>query len=315
MTRAEMMRAAREVVQVTFSEYLKIRTRDIPTLVFEGKQCPSFYVGKIAAIVGGLEVRQLIARGKRNVLELRDLIRRNVTTVNDLVLFFVDRDFDEHPAPGELEDVYVTRGYSIENELLAWSVLESFVRANFDVADADDERALREIQRDYLAAWDAYCDASRDLHKLVFVCRRGSVRCLPGDELNRFFDIDWTVPLVQARFNSIGELAELLKVDTAARAHVEGEIAGSIDFDQLEPQMRWRGKYHFDLAKGFLARAASARLRGMPPFSRAAGIVVDPGHPSLLGALAAHAAPPECLVGFVKSAELRGAGYNGAATA
>jgi len=34
MTRAEMMRAAREVVQVTFTEYLRIRTHTIPTLVF-----------------------------------------------------------------------------------------------------------------------------------------------------------------------------------------------------------------------------------------------------------------------------------------
>lgn len=314
MTRVEMMRAARTVVQVTFAEYLKIRTCAIPTLVFEGKQCPSFYVGKIAAIAGGLEIRQLIARGKRNVLELRDLIRRNLATRNDLVLFFVDQDFDKHPAPGELADVYVTRGYSIENELLGWSILESFVRANYDIADADDERALRDIQREYLAAWDAYCEASRDLHKLVFVCRRESVRCIPGDKLNRFFDIDWTVPRIQARFNSIGELAELLQVDAAARARVEREIAGSIDFDQLEPQLRWRGKYHFDLAKGFLARAANSRLKGQPPFSRAAPLVVDPGHPGLLGALATHVPAPECLVAFVKSAELNSAGYSGAAT-
>jgi len=300
MTRAEMMRAARESVQVTFAEYLKVRTPGVSTLVFEGKQCPSFYVGKVGAIIGGLEARQLIARGKRNVLELRDLIRRNIETTNDLVLFFVDRDFDESPAPEELSDVYITRGYSIENEVLHWSILEAYIRAHFDIADATDERALVEIRSDYDRAFNSYLSAGRDLHKLVFACRRASVRFLPLDELVKFFEIDWATCSVRARFGSMDELAALLRVDLTERTRVISDAAGVSDFDGFDPRMRWRGKYHFDLVRRFLIRLADARLAGTSPFGRAAGIVVDPRHPSLLGALAAHAPSPECLVRFLK---------------
>jgi hypothetical protein len=300
MTRPEIMREARAVVQVTFAEYLKIRTPGVPTLVFEGKQCPTFYVGKVTSILGELFVRQLIARGKRNVLDLRDLIKRNTTTTRDLVLFFVDRDFDEHPAPEELSEVYVTRGYSIENEVLKWSIIETFIRANFDIATADDEQALRDIHVEYEKACNIYFDASRKLHKLVFTCRRASVRCIPGDEIGRFFSIDWIATAVTARFKTMEELADLLRVDEDQRTRVINLAGASSQFDSLDQLMRWRGKYHFDFARSFLVRVAAARLEGKQPFVRAARTVVDPGHPGLLGTLAGYVPPPACLVRFLK---------------
>lgn len=301
MTRVEMLRAARGGAHVAFAEYLKIRSTGVPVLVFEGKQCPQFYINKIILILGARELRQVIARGKRNVLELRDLIRKNLTTSKDVTLFFVDKDYDTRPAPSEFNDVYVTPGYSVENECVRWPIVEAYIRANFDVATADDEAAVAEVKAMYDSGWEAYVRESEELHKVVFVCRHSSTRCIPGDDLGAYFRIDWAAGIVSAKFASQDELFELLQIGAEDRPTVIARLADASAFDSLDAQRDWRGKFHLSLVRSLLSHVAGRRIGGIAPFKRAARIGVDPTHPSLLAMMSAYVQVPDCLAGFLRA--------------
>lgn len=299
MTRAEMMRQARNTVQVTFSEYLKIRTPDAQILVFEGKNCPTFYINRVTSLLEGRKIRQLVARGKKNVLELRELVERNLSTATDEVFFFVDRDFDQHPEPGEFDDVYVTRGYAIENECVHWPIVESFLRANFDIADADDEGALSSLQSDFEMAMSLYRDATKSLQRMLFVCRRNSIRCLPGDDVIKLLKIDFSARAVRERFSTLVELASELQVPLEQQPLAIAKMSLAEDFEHLDWRLQWRGKYHFDFVRRFLIWVAAARIAGATPFKRAAKPVIDPAHPALMGLVFAFVPTPLCLIDFV----------------
>jgi len=296
-----MLRAARGSAHVALAEYLKIRSTGVPVLVFEGKQCPAFYINKIILLLGTQDLRQVIARGKRNVLELRDLIRKNLATAKDVVLFFVDKDYDSQPAPGEHEDVYVTPGYSIENECVRWPVVEAYIRAHFDVADADDEAAVADVKTMYESGWDTYVRESKELHKVVFVCRHASTRCLPGDDLGAYFRVDWVAGTVSARFESQNKLLELLQIGEQDRPAVIAQLANALAFDDLDALREWRGKFHLSFVRSLLSYVAERRIGGLAPFKRAARIGADPTHPSLLAMMSAYVQIPECLEGFIRA--------------
>jgi len=307
MTRVEKLRAARAGAHVALAEYLKIRATGVPVLVFEGKQCPAFYINKIILLLGTQDHRQVIARGKRNVLDLRDLIRKNLATAKDVVLFFVDKDYDIQPTSGQFEDVYVTPGYSIENECVRWSVVEAYIRSNFDVADADDEAAVIAVKTMYESGWETYVRESKALHKIVFVCRLAPTRCLPGDDFGAYFSVDWVSGTVSAKFRSQNELLELLQIEAQDRPAVIAQLANALPFDSMDALREWRGKFHLSFVRSLLSHVAGRRIGGLGPFKRAARIGVDPAHPGLLAMMSAYVQVPVCLEGFIRAGFAHGA--------
>ena len=177
MDRVESLRTARTSPQVVFSEYLKLRTRHNGTvLIFEGRQCPAVYVGWVFALLAHAQLAQIIARGKKNVLALRDLIRRNKTTADHQNIYFVDRDYDVSPAQETFSDVYVSRGYSIENETIDRSLIGRYIHAHFDIADADDAASVESAEAHFDKLLNEYLTASRATHHFIYApdSRHGS---------------------------------------------------------------------------------------------------------------------------------------------
>lgn len=301
MSRADILRTARSSPQVAFAEYLKIRAKGKPVLVFEGKECPAFYLAKLTGIVESVSVSQLIARGKKNVLALRGLIQRNGSTSHDVVLYFIDKDFDPEPKCGSYPDVYVTRGYAIENEIMNWGVVETFIRTHFDIADSSDEDALQEIRLWYDKVVKLYFAAAAELHKTLFVCRRSDIRALPEESVSKFLEIELEKPLIRASYSSRERLFEMLGIDCADRDLVAVRMKETPEFEGLNPVMDWRGKYHFSFLRLLLAYVAGLRTMGRAPFRRAARVGLDPSHPGLFAALCSTAHTPPCLRRFMSS--------------
>lgn len=301
MNRADKLRAARSSPQIIFADYLKLRSRWNGLLfVFEGKQCPSVYVAWVSSAFPRLEFKQLIAKGKNNVIDLRELIKRNSSTSSDVNAYFVDRDYDVKPEPSEFRDLYVTRGYSIENELVGWSSVERYIRANFDINCADDDLSLREIRLMYDDLMNEYLRSTKNLHQALFICRRSEVRCYHGDDIRDFLDFDWETRIFKVRQVDWEELLTALKVDPSKKDAVLSQVEGSVEFLSLEPLSRWRGKFHFDFLRRFLIEICDARRRGAAPFTSAAKVVADPSHPGVLGQLASFTRPPQCVMEFLE---------------
>ena len=306
-TNVEDLREARQNPLVPFTSYLAIRSStnralNSPILVFEGQECPPFYLAMLCKACAIIESPQIIANGKKNVLGLRDLIRTNRQTCNDDVLFFIDRDYDKSPEPGSFSDTYVTPGYSIENEVIEGNIVLAFIRASFSIDDSLDQQALESIANNFEALWTSYCTASIDLHKLYFLCRRFGIGLRSPRRIDDILEIDIERLEVRRKFDSIETLASKFKVDELKFNNALADAALICEFNELDPRARWRGKYHFEFVKKYLSYLAAKRRVGITPFSRRSNIVFDPDHTGLLAALVGCRGPMQCLTEFFANA-------------
>lgn len=301
MDRVNQLRQARLSPHVSFTEYIKLRSKSRGLIfVFEGRQCPAAYISWLQPLLrncfdsGG----QIIARGKKNVLLLRDLILKNPQTACDKNLYFVDRDYDVEPKKGSFADVWVTPGYSIENELINWGVIESFIRAYFDIADGEDHEALEFAKDKFQAVFETYIEKTQELNRVVYLCCTKRVDCYLGDSVLAYIQVNWGVGTIQRLYNSIDNLLEILKVESSDRRIISSALEEADDFCALDPLLDWRGKFHFSLVRSFLIYLGDARKAGPPPFKRASKLTADPSHPSLMGLLGSMSTRPACLTSF-----------------
>lgn len=301
MDRIEQLRASRDAPQVVFVDYLKIREQaktDI-VLIFEGKDCPAFYLGKINQLLAGHTFHQLIPRGKKNVLNFRNLVKKNISTSSDKNIYFVDKDYDDSPASGDAIDLYVTRGYSIENELMDWNVIQSFIKANFDIADYDDMNAILSIKNIYENYLNQYLTKSKVVHQLIYFCRKSNIDCIPGGDIYSILSFDFKNAAISVQYVSIDDLLNKLKIGIENHAVIKASYANFNGFDELDEMLSWRGKYHYSFLRKFLIHLHFLRTQGESPFIRKSKISIDPSHPSLLGLISAFASTPICLQLFV----------------
>jgi hypothetical protein len=234
-------------------------------------------------------------------MALREILKRNSSTCNDANLYFVDRDFDDSPSPDEFLDVYVTDGYSIENEVVTWGAVEGFIRAFFDLADADDFDAVEVQQAAFEERFAQYLECSELLQRTLYSCRRNSIVCMPEDGIQKYLVVDWAGGRVGPAYSDLQDLLNRLRIPPDMQASV-GVLMASPDpvFSSLDRYVRWRGKFHLAFVRSFLIALREARLGGSAPFKRASRVDAEPSHPSLLAHLAAHVPPPASLVAFLQ---------------
>jgi hypothetical protein len=302
MNRVESLRAARSSPQVVFSEYLKLRARFSGiVLVFEGRECPSVYVGWVFKHYhfGQQQLEQIIARGKKNVLELRNIITNNRTTTRDLNIYFVDKDFDENPKQGTYLDVYVTRGYSIENEVITREVVERYIHSHFDIADADDAAAKTEALLLFDKLLAEYFTASRLFHHLVYACRRCKVQFTPNNDISQYIEIMCAQAIAKPLCGDIDALLEHCAILPQDSNDIKAYIHSDNSFATLDPTRDWRGKFHLSFLRCYFIFLRDSRLKGHSPFSRIAKMSADPAHPAFLSQLAQLMNPPNCLLVFL----------------
>ena len=303
MDRIEKLRESRDAPQVVFVDYLKVRERaksDI-VLIFEGKECPVFYLSKINQILSGYTFHQLIARGKKNVLNFRNLVQRNISTRDDKNLYFVDKDYDDIPASGESDDLYVTRGYSIENELINWNIIQSFIKANFDIADYDDMNAVLSIKDSFEKYINLYLSKSKEVHQVVYFCRKSNIECTPGGDIYSLLSFDFKNEIFSTQYLTIDDLLYKLKIDIKDHVKVKASYTSFQGFDELDEKLSWRGKYHYSFLRKFIIHLHFLRTQGESPFIRKSKITIDPNHPSLFGLISIFALPPNCLQLFLNN--------------
>lgn len=303
--RIETLRRARNAPHVTFASYLKTRHRFEVMLVFEGIECPTVYMGWVSHTLIGIRTGHLIAQGKRNVLELRDIVRRNSETAEDVIGYIVDRDYDLTPAVDAHSDVYVTGGYAVENELIERSTVERFMSAHFGIVDANDVEDVARALDLYEDLILKYFLSTYLPHKVVFVCRRLSIRCTPGSDASSFIDWTWGSDEVSPRTTDLAELLEILKVDETQVPRLLAALEDDSEFDTLDPMSEWRGKYHLSFVRRFLVGIAGARRDGTMPFRNRGRVITDPASPSLMSVLASQVQTPQRLRVFLRVLEGR----------
>lgn len=239
---ADKAREGRSSGATLKAELATARSRfpDHAILVLEGSDDIGPLSVWISRINDKLVVRFLVGRGKSQLLDLRRRLSRDETGIADSVYLFVDRDFDALRGEPEQANTYVTRGYSIENDLISIESVESILRDELKLAEWDSDfdtcvTLFNSVRQQFGASIE-----SPNL-RLFFRVRLGIHGGYIERRISRYVSIE--VDSILPRFDD--EAIETL-IPSIREPTEEERAQLSTEFDSLVPAIHYRGKFWLD---------------------------------------------------------------------
>ncbi|MDN3273377.1 DUF4435 domain-containing protein [Frankia sp. RB7] len=233
------LRAARERPAVLKVKLASVRSSNPGCLVFafEGDADKGAYFQWVKRLRSDLVYEPFPCGGKRQVLEFREMLKRDLGDLAARVYFFIDRDFDEFRGfDADPATTFATDQYSIENYLVTREVLEELLKDEFHChAEPDVRSKCLDVFDKRLAEFLAATEA---INFRLFIARRNG------------FVLKKHLP---TRINGIAQVA-LDAVNPVAigpekivifdeQVTIERFQALKEDFAALNPPMHYRGKF------------------------------------------------------------------------
>ena len=291
----EKMRSARKggVVALQRLNSLRSSCPDETVLALEGGDDVVFYQVMIGKVRPDLKWLPLVCRGKDSVLELSDLVERNLESEKSITFFAVDNDYDGMKGRGFRDNVYVTPSYSIENLLFSNSIIESLLLAEYHCYDSLECKnnvlsLYKKLKIDYISSVTLP-------NKIIYYCRLNNLNKLSiVDNLKALVDI--SLSGVRAKYDEVS-IYEILSV--SGFVSDEDLVAQEKEFAGLDPDLEWRGKFHLQFLKEFLRLLKDDRMLESPEhFKERRKVSFDP-YQSIIRTLSSICSVPESLKTFV----------------
>ncbi|WP_374453731.1 DUF4435 domain-containing protein [Phenylobacterium sp.] len=223
---------------------------DIAILVFEGDDDKLAYRQWISRICSSLRYEPFPCRGKAQLLKLRESVKEDKSGLSEGIYYFVDRDFDDLRGYDPDDKTFLTEMYSIENYIVSEVALDSILSDHFH---CHANFALRrEIARKFSMSYAQFLTITRELNWRIFLHRRLGV------------DIEGAIPKRIARIANLTldgatdaspSCAEAIPVPLAPEDELYKEL--EIEFANLEPRARFRGKFAMIFFTKWLAHLAN----------------------------------------------------------
>jgi len=289
----EKMRASRNNPQVALISYTTVRGKNPEKLicVFEGYEDLPYYETVFNRVGNATAFTSIIAKGKDQVLALRQALKNNHYQDNK-VRFFVDQDFDGLKGHSVGDDIYVTEGYSIENHLADAGILSSILNSEFKCCADENEDTIKNVNALFDEFLAAFFEIMRPVNQAIFYARTHNVKLKNiEDRIGEYFlfTLERIVDKNSNHFDLIGWPAGLDR-DVSSVESV---------FSKMDPHMQWRGKFIFELFVKFLSQLKSDRTSDAPKiFPKKAGVKFDPNG-EIIRTLASLSTIPPSLSVFV----------------
>jgi hypothetical protein len=289
----EKMRASRNSPQVALISYTTVRGKNPEKLicVFEGYEDLPYYETVFNRVGNSTAFTSIIAKGKDQVLALRQALKQNHYQDNK-VRFFVDHDFDGLKGHASGDDIYVTEGYSIENHLADSGILSSLLQSEFKCCADEDDGAVKRVSALYDEFLTVFFEIMRPVNQAIFYARTHDVKLKNiEDRIGEYFlfTLDSIADKHSDHFNLIGWPADIAR-DISSVEEV---------FSKMDPRMDWRGKFIFELFVKFLHHLKNDRTSDAPKlFSKKVGVKFDPNG-EIIRSLASLSTIPPSLTAFV----------------
>jgi len=305
------LREARQGPNVILMRYNQRRSAHIGKFIIavEGSEDIAFYETMMKRVLGEeIPAHHFFdCKGKDNVLDLKDILERNLSEDSQRVLYFVDHDFDGLKGRSAHPRLYVTSVYSIENHLCSRKVLEALLDSEFKCSlDGHDQD-----RNDALIAYDkfmaSYSSELFELNKCIFMSRKTSAFEISTD--CSITDRIRVTPLtVSFNASKVEEVLHLLDVKISLEdiLKIYENNHDYIDaFSSLDPILSWRGKYIYHIFIRFLKSLIEDRGRrnNRVVFAKRANVQLAP-HEGAVRLFASVAAIPQCLRQFLLSSGL-----------
>ena len=233
----QKMRAARNSPAVHKFTLATIRAYNSQCLIFvcEGVDDKKVYFHWLRYLNPLLGYEFQVCNGKEYLLEFRKMLHRDTSGLREKVYFFVDRDFDDlrgHP-PGP--DIYVSDSYSFENWIVTREVLNSILCVELHCHG--EHLAREKVLATFDQIYASFLNITRPHNERIFLARQLGIkiRHLPT-RLGKLAQITLTdvKPPQEGAITVINLEREPSQEENDLK---RGE------FDELDPQRRYRGKF------------------------------------------------------------------------
>lgn len=284
---------------------LRSEAPTVPIFAFEGSDDKIVYYNWIKRIDSSLQYEPFPCSGKENVLELIEMIERDLSGIGVGVFFFIDRDFDDLRGRDSRQTLFMTEAYSVENYLVSETVLEELLKNEFHWHAQPNKR--KEIVAMFLELYGQFLEITYDINFRLFISKKLQIehtRPLP-DKINQLADIE--LRRVRSPKQSAVDLIPLQREPTDKEAEEY-----LLQFAELKADTRFRGKFCYLFFLKWLQLLAEAQnlkkadlFGGLPRSDKVQFQLIS------LGSLASKSALPEGLPKFIK--EINGTTVTGAA--
>jgi hypothetical protein len=294
------LRAARSSPAVLKIKLASVRSSNSNCLVFafEGDTDKGAYFQWVKRLRSELVYEPFPCGGKRQVLEFREMLRRDLGGLAKRVYFFIDRDYDDYRefAP-EPHTTFMTDQYSVENYMVTRPVLEELLKDEFHCHAAPDVRSA--LLNDFDKRLEEFLLSTKAINFRLFIARK------------RKFVLQKNLPL---RINGIAHVA-LDKTEALANGPeqiiaFEEQVAQEefaalkAEFEGLDPQKRYRGKFNLLFFMRWLELLAADRASGQSRHFCVLGPPRGVNTAALtVGSLASKSEPPIGLADFLEAVQ------------
>ena len=253
-TYLDTLRAARERPAVLKMRLASLKSSHPDALVFalEGPADVSVYSHWIQRLNPQIQYEPFPCNGKWQVLQFREMLRRDLGGLAKKVYFFIDRDFDDYRTYGPDPNTFMTDQYSVENYVVTREVLEELLKDEFQCHAAPCVRSR--LLDEFDARLTEFLNATRSLNFRLFIARRKN------------FALTKTIP---QRVNAIANVTlESVKPTTtpiddiiAFQGAIDDDEQASLtqEFNSFDPQTRYRGKFAYLFFLKWLEQLATER--------------------------------------------------------
>lgn len=264
----------------------------IRIFALEGVTDTIVYSHWLAKYSPDFEYELFICRNKHKVLQLIDLLDRDLTELSKKIYFFIDRDFDDLRGREYSSLVYMTESYSIENSLVTMKVLDEVLKSELH---CHGNRIVRTRIIDlFNTAYDNFLKASRNLNFRIFLARKLEIE--QTDDLPTRLNQIAEVSLYQIK--NKGESDNLVRL---IREPNQQEVASlTNEFDELDPAERYRGKFATMFFLRWLTLLQTERnMKDSPLFNGLPQAEFDARANITFSLIASRSQPPTSFVAFL----------------
>jgi hypothetical protein len=234
----ERMKAARNG-----SAVLKIRLANLKSSIprclvfaFEGIDDKTIYFHWIRRIKPELQYEPFPCDGKDQVLQLREILERDLGDISENVYFFVDRDFDDLRGRQPSSNTFMTDRYSVENYLVCKDVVFELLKNEFHCnSDVSARVSILEI---FEVVYAQYLVQTELINFRLFLARRLNIRLktpLP-DKVGRLASV--LLETIHASSYSAIDIVQPEREPSDDEKNVLFE-----EFNSFNRQERYRGKF------------------------------------------------------------------------
>lgn len=244
----DRLRESKSRSAVVQLEYINLRARigNCLIFVFEGGDDKIVYSQWFRRCSPMPAYEPFVCNNKEQVLRLHDALMRSLKSMNNDVLFFVDRDFDDLKGRSQSPQIFMTDRYAVENYVVCAEVVDDVLKNEFPCHGLIDLR--NDLVVLFERVYEDFLNHLRDFNFHIYVART------QGIELRGHIP-DSLTPFVVICPDSLLRVSydchELLPYMTTASPHQTKE-AGEL-FDSLDPRRRYRGKFAYKFLIKWLA--------------------------------------------------------------